>query len=50
MNKCCENCIFGVDYGESTLYIKCERGRKTYVEKGHSCKYFAERSENIERD
>lgn len=36
--KTCKNCLFSHDYGESTLYIKCEKGRKKHVEKSGTCK------------
>ena len=36
----CEHCKYGVDYGESVKYIKCERKRKIYVEKNHKCENF----------
>ncbi len=42
--KTCKNCLFSQDYGESTLYIKCEKGRKKYVEKSGTCKDWTPRS------
>ena len=43
----CENCTHSVDYGESVLFIKCERNkkRKRHVEKQHTCKHFELRDE-----
>ena len=43
----CENCIYSVDYGESVLYIKCEKGKKSkYVEKKQKgCKSFIGKGE-----
>ncbi|WP_157833832.1 hypothetical protein [Ruminiclostridium josui] len=40
--KCCENCIFSMDYGESVQFIKCEKSRK-YVDKKGCCKHFCKR-------
>ena len=46
MNETCEVCLFSVDYGESTLYIKCElKGNRKntdhgYVEKNGRCDRF----------
>ena len=49
MNKTCENCLFSVDYGESVQYIKCEKGRKKYVEKEQAgCKDWAGEEEGEE--
>lgn len=42
--KTCKNCLFSHDYGESTLYIKCEKGRKKHVEKSGTCKDWTPRS------
>lgn len=42
MSKTCETCIFSQDYGESVQYIKCEHGRKKYVDKKQpGCKDWA---------
>ena len=38
--KTCKNCLFSQDYGESTLYIKCEKTRK-HVNKSYYCKDWA---------
>lgn len=36
--KCC-TCKYGVDYGESVEFIKCERGKRSkHVEKKQTCK------------
>ena len=45
--KTCKNCLFSQDYGESTLYIKCEKGRKKYVEKSGTCKDWTPRSQGM---
>jgi len=43
-NKCCENCLFGTDYGESVRYIKCERNKRKWVDKKQpGCKNYADK-------
>ena len=38
MRECnCENCKYGVDYGDSVEYIYCEKGRKKDVKKTDVC-------------
>lgn len=46
MNDCCENCIYSVDYGESVLYIKCEKKRKHVVKQQPACKDYVKEDED----
>lgn len=42
--KNCNNCKYGIDYGESVAYTYCEKGkRKKAVLKSHTCKDWSER-------
>ena len=48
MEQCCENCVFSTDYGESVLYIKCEKKRKYVEKKQPGCKDYAGKQERID--
>ncbi len=46
--EACENCIYAEDYGESFLFIRCERtNANMIVRKDFFCKHYANREEQI---
>lgn len=44
----CENCAYSEDYGESFLFIRCERTKSNMiVKKDFWCKYYLDKTESI---